>query len=272
VFLPSRRVGLAGTGLVLAALSSACEPELVVGKVGAEQLPTCTRDAPIFDGNGVRPEDKVVEIGWSTGFEEDGFCDYARAGGYCYVEGASTSFVVVEEPVRVGTSAAAFSLSTSAGAAQTRCFLEGVLPVDAVYGAWFYIPEPVDNTGNWNLMYIQSMVPVNPGLWDVSLGNAEDGSLRLYAFSHMGPPIPEPDPSPPVPIGAWFHVELRLLRATDATGAMALYQDEMLIQEATGIVTVVSDVHQWYVGNLATSLTPPDSTIYVDDVTVRAMP
>jgi hypothetical protein len=39
-----------------------------------------------------------------------------------------------------------------------------------------------------------------------------------------------------------------------------------------GIVTDAYDLHHWYVGNLASSLTPPDSTIYVDDVTVTAAP
>jgi hypothetical protein len=44
----------------------------------------------------------------------------------------------------------------------------------------------------------------------------------------------------------------------------------VLVQEATGIVTDAFDYHHWYVGNLASSLTPPDSTIYVDDVTIAA--
>jgi len=48
-----------------------------------------------------------------------------------------------------------------------------------------------------------------------------------------------------------------------------LYQDGVPIQEATGIVTDADDVHQWNVGNLATGLEPADSTIYVDDVTIR---
>ena len=53
---------------------------------------------------------------------------------------------------------------------------------------------------------------------------------------------------------------------------MALYQDGALLLEVTGIVTDDTDVAQWYVGNLAKALTPPDSTLYVDDVTIRAGP
>jgi hypothetical protein len=40
--------------------------------------------------------------------------------------------------------------------------------------------------------------------------------------------------------------------------------------DLTNILTDDSSVGQWYVGNLATGLTPPASTLYVDDVTIRA--
>ena len=256
---------LIGTSLVFAGLTSACEPELVVGKVSVDASSTC----PPSDSEG--GASGVVEIGWTTSFE-NGFCDYEAPLGFCYVNG-DASFVIAENPVpHGGTSAAAFSVNTSSGTAQTRCFLEGTLPRDAVYGAWFYIPALSQNTGNWNLMYVQGAVGVNTGLWDVSLGNSDDGSLYLYLFSHLGPPIPERAQPLAVPIGSWLHVEFRLLRAPDATGAVALYQDGVLVQEATGIVTDAYDRHHWYVGNLASSLTPPDSTIYVDDVTVTAAP
>ena len=37
-----------------------------------------------------------------------------------------------------------------------------------------------------------------------------------------------------------------------------------------GLVTDNTDFGQWYVGNFADALTPPGSTLYVDDVTIRA--
>src|SRR5687767_14835190 len=129
-------MGLAGTGLVLAGLSSACEPELVVGKVSVESS-TC----PPSDSEGGAPG--VVEIGWTTSFE-NGFCDYEPPFGFCYGNG-DASFVIAENPVHGGTSSAAFSVNTSSGTAQTRCFLDGTLPRDAVYGAWFYIPALSQN-------------------------------------------------------------------------------------------------------------------------------
>ena len=132
------------------------------------------------------------------------------------------------------------------------------------------------NTANWNLFHFRTGAPgALPadlhGIWDVSLANSADGSLHLRVLG-LDRVIRTPDPAPPIPIGAWFHIQFRLKRAADDTGAIALYQDgEPLIEEAPP-VTDDGEFGEWYVGNLATGLTPPNSTIYVDDVTITATP
>jgi hypothetical protein len=255
------------TALVLAAASSGCNPELVVGKKKITE-PSC-----VFEGGAGAPaEDKVIQIGWETGFE-NGTCDFYQAGGRCYVIG-DASYAFVDQPVHTGSSAGAFTVRTDMDDAtivpHTRCFLEGVMPTEAVYGAWFYIPE-FTRTGNWNLMFFQATID-NPGLFSVSLESME-GNLRLYVLKHMnGIEFFRPEGAPAVPIATWFHVEFRLLRATDATGSWALYQDGMLLHEELGIVTDRYDTHQWYVGNWGDALMPAESTVYVDDVTVSAEP
>jgi hypothetical protein len=255
--------------LALAWAASACDPELVVGTWGCPPP-----DSETESGNAdASLEGKTVDVPWTTSFET-GFCDYARAGGYCY-SAPDAAYEIVDAPVRSGQSAAAFSVTSdsSLDGVQARCFLEGELPTEAVYGAWFYLPALAENTGNWNLMHFQGgEPPVLHGLWDVSLGSAEDGSLFLYPFDFLGEGVRLPDSAPEVPIESWFHVELRLRRAMDATGEVALYQDGVLVMELTGLVTDDTDFGQWYVGNLADALTPSDSTIYVDDVTARAAP
>jgi hypothetical protein len=264
---------------IVGCFAGACSPELVVGKVVIKQE-TCS----ISDGEGGAPstpmmpvEDKTIEVPWSTGFE-NGFCDYQEAHGFCYPPG---TFQLAETPVRSGKRAAAFPVSADPGAepdagpttTQSRCFLEGAFPRDARYGAWFYIPALAVSSGNWNLMYFPGK-NAGPGpmigLWDVSLDNADDGSLVLNIFSH-DPSIPLPPAEMvPVPIGTWVHIEFRWLRADDATGRVELRQDGVLIQRVTGIVTDRFDYHQWYVGNLVgeSTLDPPDSVLYVDDVTI----
>ena len=253
----------ASAGLVFAFLSSACEPELVVGD-------WCPPGAGQEPGN----RSKVVEAPWSTGFEL-GFCDYRQSGGFCYRGDTDASFSIVEAPVHEGRRAAAFTVSRDlvGDGRQTRCFLEGALPREARYGAWYYVPVVADNTGDWNLMHFQGGDNLH-GLWDVSMASADDGSLSLRVFSFLNPAPPVQAPPPDVPIGSWFHIEFRLLRAKDATGEIALYQDGTLIDERTGIVTDDTDFAQWYVGNLSLEpqLALPPSTLYVDDVTIQTVP
>jgi hypothetical protein len=109
------------------------------------------------------------------------------------------------------------------------------------------------------------------GLWDVSLGGTDDGNLFLYMFDFLRTNLLVPEGVPtPVPIGSWFQIELRLRRAADNTGEVALYQDGRLLLQRGPLSTDDTDFGQWYLGNFVDVLRPPDSTVYVDDVTIRA--
>jgi hypothetical protein len=246
---------------VFALLSSACEPELVVGNL------TCPPpDADQALGN----PDKVVDAPWSTGFES-GFCEYEQAGGICFTD-PDASHDIVDAPVHSGRKAAAFTVTADPSKAgrQARCFREGALPREARYGAWFYVPVLADNTGDWNLMHFQGGALGDlHSLWDVSMRRTSDGSQSLYLYQFSNGAVFTPSAAPDVPIGSWFHVEFHFLRAKDATGAIGLYQDGALIYEATGIVTDDTDFGQWYAGNYAHSLPVPQSTLYMDDVTIH---
>lgn len=221
-----------------------------------------------------------VDEHWSTSFE-NGLCDHQRAGGRCYGDEVYTSREVVTWPAHSGRRAAAFTIKTDSAdeeareRSHTRCFLEGRMPEDAVYGAWFYLPQAATDLVNWNLVHVLGgEQPTGAhGMWDISLENTEDGGLSLYVADYVlgGPPKRASVPVP-VPIGTWFHLEFRWRRADDETGIVALYQDGQLLWEETDRVTDASPFAQWYVGNLAISLTPATSTIYVDDVTIRPAP
>jgi hypothetical protein len=243
-------------GLIASALSIACEPELLVGSLN------CTPP------DAIPREDKVIPSTWSTGFEM-GFCEYIAAGGRCYASGEA-SYDIVETPVRSGRKAAAYSLVAGQNR-QARCYLEGELPQTAVYGAWFHVPENATNRGNWNLFHFRDARPMleERGLWDVSIQSKSDGSLALLLRDFVSDrTMATPADAPRIPIGSWFHVELLFQRAADATGAVTLYQDGEPLIEVTDVVTDDTDFAQWYVGNLATALTPASSTLYVDDVTI----
>jgi hypothetical protein len=218
-----------------------------------------------------------IGVPWSTGFENN-FCDYTDAGGFCFGGGVRK---IVTSPVHSGHYAAEFSVDSADTAKnQVRCVRQGALPSEAYYGAWYYIPvlEKLGDNSLWNLLHFQGGDTARhmpggdssqDGLWDVTVvTNTTDGSLQLLAFDFINGTVRRPTAPPAVPIGEWFHIQFYLKRASNATGAIRLYQNGKLLVEKTGIITDDSSWGQWYVGNIAKGLTPKDSTLYVDDVTI----
>jgi hypothetical protein len=237
-----------------------CEPTVTVGewKCSANGAPDAApaRTAPIA-------------VPWSSGFE-DRFCDYTAVAGFCY--GDPAIYETVTSPVHSGRHAAAFTVvGGDATAFQARCVRQGALPQSAYYGAWYFVPALAQNSAVWNLEHFQGGdLSAQHGLWDISLVNGATGDLEVVVFDFLNHVGRNPTPPAPIPIGSWFHLELYLARAPDATGEVALYLDDRLVVQATNIVTDDTNWGQWYVGNYATGLSPANSTLYVDDVTISA--
>lgn len=297
----SRALGLA-TAL---ATVGACDPTVIIGVLGArpdgggdrgdaqaDATVDAERDAQrdgLADGQGdaqgdaqgcpgsgadaAPTPDPDASVGaWTTGFEDE-FCDYASPTGFCYTAGPG-SYSLVTSPVHSGKYAAAFTAQAvgdaSVGPGQARCVEQGVFPSAAYYGAWYYVPAEAVNNGTYNLLHFQGAVPDGGrSLWDVSLANTGSGGpLHIILYDFLNGMAPNANAVPPIPIGQWFHIEVYFKRAKDATGTLALLQDGTMAVNLTGLVTDPTDWGQWYVGIWADSLTPPASTIYVDDVSV----
>ncbi|HYP89091.1 MAG TPA: heparin lyase I family protein, partial [Polyangiaceae bacterium] len=212
-----------------------------------------------------------VALEWSTGFENR-FCDYTELAGFCYASDAA-SYELVTAPVHHGRFAAAFKLTGEESSdAHTRCVRQGVLPAEAYYGAWYYVPSAPTKAVNWNLFHFRggSAVTSTDGFLDVSLVNS-NGSLRLAVYGRDYHPIGDAADSPPFRTERWIHVQLFLkLRQGTNGGEVALYQDGNVVLDVAELSTNDSTYGQWYLGNLGSGLTPPDSTLYVDDVTISA--
>lgn len=239
----------------------ACAPTVVIG---THACPGSGTDADAA----IDPDASVST--WSTGFE-DGFCDYAPSMGFCFATGGG-SYSLVTSPVHSGHYAAAFSVEgvPDGGGSQARCVAQGVFPDAAYYGAWYYVPVQAQNSGNWNLFHYQGGVPgqMLHGLWDVSLANGTGGGpLDTFVFDFLTGKTTN-STAAPIPIGQWFHLEVYFKRANDPTGEITLWQDGTMAVQLTGLATDDTNWGQWYVGNLATALAPPSSTVYVDDVTI----
>lgn len=287
------RVALSACALLLCAslFPLACEPKLVVGKWSddsdqggsagaggagdAGDVPVDCHAGGDSSGNGSMQ--RIVDpvgVPWSTGFE-NGFCDYIAATGYCYGN-ARASFEIVSSPVHSGNSSAAFNIvvDDAFDGLQARCVRQGQLPESAYYSAFFFIPSAPTAANNWNLIHFQGggLTGALHGLWDVSISIDAQGELHLYVFDFLRMMTRAATNVPAVPVGAWFQIEVYLKRAADATGEFALYQDGEVGLQLSNLITDDSSYGQWYVGNLAIALTPADSTLYVDDVSIREAP
>jgi hypothetical protein len=257
---------LLGKTLALAAMFclGACKQPMVVGEYRCP-MSSMAGGVPLT-------ETEPISVPWATGFENQLDCDYKSAGGGCYGY-PPASYRVVTSPVHTGQFAAEFTVltGTDAGSSpQGRCLRWGGFPTEAYYGAWYYIPETATNTGLWNLFHFQGGDDLH-GLWDVSLVNGSTGELNLIVYDDFDS-SKRPTSTKPVPIGKWFHIVFYWKRAKDTSGEVALYQDDERVVDLTNLVTDNTDWGQWYVGNLASALQPPKSTVYVDDITIRATP
>ena len=269
---------------LLAACGSGCDRLILVGRDEAVDATPPHDDAPggtaptdnfALDGSGADVADSglvPLAVPWSTGFEGQPGDSWMPGDPSCYATGGA-SFKVVTSPVHSGQHAAAFTVDTAVySPSQTRCQKQGVLPTSAIYGAWYYVPAHATNTGNWNLLHFQGAdvadATIAHGLWDVSLVNASDGTLHLAVYDFLRMRLLQT--SVAVPLGAWFHLEVSLRRAADATGQFMLSKDGQVALNLTGLTTDDSRWGQWFVGNFATAISPASSTIYVDDVTIAA--
>jgi len=57
-------------------------------------------------------------------------------------------------------------------------------------------------------------------------------------------------------------------KATDATGRVAVWQDDALILDADGVITTENDWMEWDVGAASTDLTPSPGVVFVDDAAI----
>ena len=250
----------------LSGLASACEPKLVIGTWACPQAISSERtDAAITLSRG------SFVLPWSTGFE-DGFCDYAVVGGHCYSEGLAT-YEIVSAPVHSGQRAAAFKVIADESLAnyEARCEREGTLPTAAYYGAWYFVPSVNTSTSLWNLIHFQGASSASDsfdGTWDISMVNNESGGLRLSVYDFVNAETPDTTNAPPIPIGSWFHLEVYLRRAADASGEIAVFQDGATVLHLSGLATDKSQWGQVHIGNFALYLDPDESTLYVDDITI----
>ena len=269
--------------LAIIGLVVACDPTVLIGSCaepsavdagGSGEAGTGGVAAGGAAAGGAATNEDAVRVPWATGFE-DGLCSYHSVRGYCYAR-HDAAIEIVSSPVRTGRFAAAFTVNgntTTADRSQARCVRQGALPRSATYGAYYRIPKRQTSDGFWNLFHFRGIVPggdLHP-LWDVSIVNDSDGSLKLLVRNLIK--IPNEASTivgvPALPIDEWVHIEFQLTRSAQANGSVTLRQDGEIIYQKLNLITDDTESGEWYLGNYAKTLVPTLSTIYVDDVSIR---
>lgn len=284
-----RRLAPAG----LAALACACDSGMLVGSdlTGDASSADATSDdvavAPVDAGTldtSVTPVGDGSPIIFTTSFESDNtgiVSDFGPSGCYLYA-GAINSVTsllpgpagVPPGPAHTGNYAAAFSITTAAGAAWARCFLNNGLPQAAYYSAWFNILWNTTDSTGWNVMHWQRGQSDGGAvyLWDVLLANEPNGTLSPAVMDYTRNSRVDATQITIV-AGTWYHFEVYLQRSDTDAGAFTLFVNDLPALQLTGVSTDTTPMFGFHIGSYAQSLTsqsasPTGDPVYVDDIFV----
>ncbi len=170
-----------------------------------------------------------------------------------------------------------------AGGNVSECYLNRVLPSPraAYYSAWFYVPSSIlveSYLSLWHMREtptgrVQDLIPI----WDVNLYPTASGLYaQLYNFGVGGDATDTPQVNTLFPRDTWVQLEVLFVKATDATGRIAVWQNGTPIVglDLSDIQTVLSDAGwlQWNVGGASTALALPlPDRVYADDAAISTV-
>ncbi len=176
--------------------------------------------------------------------------------------------------------------ATSSGGSTTATRLyrwcEQKLNRELYYSVWYFVPQryQVQLYGWTNWMQLKGVDSQNNSpFFILGMSNFSSGAMRLGLTWWPGLKIEGPQPgqsggrswlSPiEVPVGRWFHVEVRHVCAPDFTGAVQVWQDGVQIFKLEGVKTrYPTGTCQWSLDNYGELLTPSPVVIYTDDVAI----
>jgi hypothetical protein len=218
--------------------------------------------------------DGGASVLWRATFEPANLSEWSGDGnGGIYLENAATPPTVTTDVVHRGQYAGMTTITPSMGMPSLD-YLYRVEPSprEAYYSAWFYIPASVtvrtwlsvshfrcSQTGDGNNLM---------AIWDVNLYPRLDGTLVAHLYNYVKQTNVEQTTPVPVPVGSWVHFEVLLSKATDATGRVAVWQDDALILDASGVATTQTDWVQWDAGGALDNLSPSPALVYIDDAAI----
>lgn len=169
-----------------------------------------------------------------------------------------------------------------------------VLPDEAYYSAWYYLPTDVETDVWWNIFQFKSWgevpcpdrLPEEQSLAMLSFDVAAQAGDRYMTVYHKKPceqycadscdwEFYGPTAESQIPIDEWFHVEVYLAQSTwndvvNPDGRITVWVNGIEVIDRNGIHTQSrpGDQVQWSVNNYTDNITPADVDLYIDDAAI----
>ncbi|MDF3065066.1 MAG: hypothetical protein K0R38_667 [Polyangiaceae bacterium] len=300
---PCRKLSRGSLALALACGVVGCDPNVVIGSkyrvseggtgatggsgpspagaggatVGGGGTGELGGDAGMAGGAGAggEPDDGIL---WSADHEAGSLVEWdegpdADAGGY-YADGESPAYV--SEPAHSGNGSAQATIDTAAdtGAGQIARLYRRIETREGYYSAWFNLAEDHIPSAWWSIFLFRAVKDRNASqdLWSVNLTRTDADELTLSLYDHVsGKTTAAPSPPPIVPIEEWFQLQAYLEQSYDEPSHLIVWLNGARVFELTNAASPPeAQPVYWVIGNGGAKLTPPISTVYVDDAVISS--
>jgi hypothetical protein len=269
-----RNVGASGDSGA-AAVSGSGGASVAGGSVGGSAIagaPAMPIAGALNDGGaGGQPDDGLIFAAdhegsvrlsqWDEGPDMD-------AGGY-YADGDLPVWSTDQH--HSGEASVEVTIDTTSDTDQIARLYRRVEQPQAYYVAWFYLNE--DHTpGTWWSIFLFRAVKDRAksiDLWSVDLVRTTDDSLTVALYDHANNESIEVQGSFPVPVRQWFQLQAYLQVAEGEPSHLTLWLDgQQFLDLPSATPAPPMQPLYWVIGNGGSKMTPPVSTLYVDDAQI----
>lgn len=233
----------------------ACDPNVVIGAIRADGNGGAGAGGAATSGGGgatllFEARHEVDLSDWTSDGSDEGYL-------YCPADQA----VVTTARVHSGSGSVRISIDTAGGATPICQMLRRTPSARAYYGAWFFVERDHQAFDWWTIFFFKTKTTSH---WD--LGMYRDGYTSFGLYDHAHNESTFASAMPRLPIARWFQIEAYLAYAPDMPTELEVWLDGTSMLRLT-LDEAPSDLF-WGLGNEAGGLSPSESTLYIDDVTI----
>ena len=198
---------------------------------------------------------------WDEGPDTD-------AGGY-YADGDQPVWSTDQH--HSGEASVELTIDTTSGADQIARLYRRIEQPQAYYVAWFFLNEDHTPGTWWSIFLFRAVKDRNKSidLWSVDLVRTADDTLTVALYDHANNKTINVQGSFPVPVRQWFQIQAYLQLTEGEPSHLTLWLDGNQFLDLTNATPApaMQPVY-WVIGNGGSKMTPPVSTLYVDDAQI----